>query len=384
MCMPKSRDWIANEPSRVVARALVALVAFAFACADPQGATGEQAPPATQGPPVVGAPPVGQQPPATAGMGAAGGAHQPSAAGASGAPTAGSAAMPPTGPQNAGDAGTAGADAGAADGAAPAEPEPVTCPAQALSSGVTRESIDVGGTSREFSLQIPDGYTGDAALPLVVDLHPLLTTASFQQSNSGYAALANREGFIVAWPDGIDGAWDIGTCCVDADDEAFVRALVSHIRERACVDPKRIYAAGFSMGGGMSHYLGCNVADVFAAVAPAAFDLIEEMPCAPSRPISVLMFRGTRDLIVPYAGGASTPPNGYPTTIHFLGAEGSFARWAELNQCTGSPRDSGGGCQTYDECASGVEVTLCTSTGGGHTTGDAELGWEMFQRQPMP
>ena len=42
----------------------------------------------------------------------------------------------------------------------------------------------------------------------------------------------------------------------------------------ACVDPKRVYAAGFSMGGGMAHYLACHAADVFAAVAPSAFDLL--------------------------------------------------------------------------------------------------------------
>lgn len=262
-------------------------------------------------------------------------------------------------------------------------PEPVACPTPALSSAVSEHRISIGGQSRDYILQLPTGYTGETPLPLVVDLHPLLTSASFQQGNSGYRELGNREGFIVAWPDGIDGAWDIGPCCVDAADEDFVRALVEEVSAAACVDPKRIYATGFSMGGGMSHYLACNAADVFAAVAPAAFDLIEEMPCQPARPISVRMYRGTADFIVPYRGGPSTPPNGYPAMITFLGAEGTFEKWAELNGCTGTPV-SDGGCQTYDSCDAGVEVTLCTTTGGGHSTGDAEGGWAMFERQAMP
>jgi len=168
------------------------------------------------------------------------------------------------------------------------------------------------------------------------------------------------------------------------DDLGFALALVDKIKSEACIDPKRVYAAGFSMGGGMSHFLGCKAADVFAAVAPAAFDLIEEYDCTPSRPITVISFRGTSDFIVPYAGGASTPPTPYPLDpIHFLGAMGTFQKWAELNQCTGTPTAGSGGCQTYTQCAAGVEVTLCTSSGG-HSTGDPAIGWPMLAKHPMP
>jgi hypothetical protein len=43
-----------------------------------------------------------------------------------------------------------------------------------------------------------------------------------------------------------------------------------------------------------------------------------------------------------------------------------------------------GGCQTYQQCAAGVEVTLCTKQGGSHDTGDANLGWAMLKKHPMP
>ncbi|MEY4579996.1 MAG: hypothetical protein RL701_4699 [Pseudomonadota bacterium] len=209
-----------------------------------------------------------------------------------------------------------------------------------------------------------------------------------QKGVSGYKALADKEGFIIAWPNGIDNAWNIGPCCTksrDVDDVAFARALVTDVQSRACIDPKRIYADGYSMGGGMSHHLGCNAADVFAAVAPSAFDLLtdDEQPCKPARPISVILFRGTADPLVNYAGGASMPPSGLNVTIHFLGAEGTFKKWSELNGCTGTPTTSGE-CQTYAQCKEGTEVTLCTKQGGSHDPGDANRGWETLKKHPMP
>jgi poly(3-hydroxybutyrate) depolymerase len=108
-----------------------------------------------------------------------------------------------------------------------------------------------------------------------------------------------------------------------------------------------------------------------------------EQPCRPVRPISVVSFRGTADLIVPYSGGASNPPNGLPVTIHFLGAEVTFETWSRLDGCSGSPLAQGP-CQTRAACAGGVEVTLCTAVGGGHVSGDARMGWDTLRRYALP
>jgi len=37
-----------------------------------------------------------------------------------------------------------------------------------------------------------------------------------------------------------------------------------------CIDVKRVYATGLANGGVMSHWLGCDADDVFAAVAPVS------------------------------------------------------------------------------------------------------------------
>ena len=78
------------------------------------------------------------------------------------------------------------------------------------------------------------------------------------------------------------------------------------------------------------------------------------------------------------------PPNGLDVTIHFLGAEATFKRWADLDGCTGMPTDTGGGCMTYSECKAGAAVTLCTTQGGSHDPGDPNVGWEMLKKHPMP
>jgi polyhydroxybutyrate depolymerase len=258
-----------------------------------------------------------------------------------------------------------------------------------LAPGESNETVHVGSVTRSYILHVPPSYTGATPVPLVIDWHPILTSATFERSNSGYAAKADAEGFIVAFPEGTDTAWNIGECCTssrDVDDLGFARALVAAISARGCVDQKRIYSVGYSMGGGMTMHLACNEADLFAAFAPAAFELMEEdeWPCHPTRPIPIIEFNGSADVIVPYAGGASNPPNGLPVTNHFLGAEATFEKYAMLSGCTGSPMVAANGCNTYTQCGGGVEVALCVKQGGGHETGDPDVAWEFMQRFTLP
>lgn len=281
--------------------------------------------------------------------------------------------------------GGAAASAASAGSAAP----PVSCDAATLKPGETTETVMVGSVQRSYILHVPSNYTGKSPVPLVVDWHPITGTPEFERGNSGYLALSDKEGFIIAYPTGIDKAWNLGPCCTqsrDVDDLGFSTALVAAIKSKGCVDPKRVYSVGYSMGGGMSLYIACNQADTYASIAQAAFDMFNETeePCHPTRSIAIMSTRGTGDPIVPYAGGASMPPTGLQVTVHFLGAKANFEKWAELDGCMGMPTDSGQNCQTYTQCKDGVEVVLCTEPGGGHVTGDANAGWEFLQKHPMP
>ena len=290
-----------------------------------------------------------------------------------------------------GSGGTAGSPgAGGTGGGA------VTCPSTALKAGDTTTKITVGTLSREYILHVPSGYTGTTAVPLVVDFHPIGGSDTEWRSGSPYPAVIDKEGVVSAFPNGepspnLGNAWDIEGCCtspingVAVDDVAFARALVADVEKVACIDVKRVYAVGFSMGGGMSNYLGCHAADLFAAAGPASFDLTQqnEGDCAPARPLTMIEWRGKNDTTVPYAGGHSALVTGM--ALDFLGAVGTFQKWASLDGCTGNPgaADSNN-CQTYSQCGGGVQVTLCTDNNGGHEPANANIVWPMLKKYTLP
>ena len=335
----------------------------------------------------------GGAPSGVEGSGGSGNAGTTVATGNGGAPSEGSGGETGVLPMQAAGGGTAMVGAGGATPGAGGAPAVQTCPATSLPPGTTNGTIQVGGATRSYVLHVPANYTGKTPVPLVTDWHPILFTDTFEQTISGYQAKSDQEGFVVVWPQGIDNAWNVGPCCTTSrtvDDVGFARALIAKLESQLCIDAKRVYAVGYSMGGGMSLDLACNAADIIAAIAPAAFDLMADSnnwPCHPARPITVIDFRSTADPIVPYMGGATNPPNGLPVVITFLGAQATFQKFAQLDQCTGSPMDNSAlaaGCQTYTQCTQGVQVTLCTKQGGSHDPGDPNVAWSVLKNYTLP
>jgi polyhydroxybutyrate depolymerase len=264
------------------------------------------------------------------------------------------------------------------------------CPLPPLNAGDMTRTVRVGSVSRSYVLHLPTAYDGSKPAPLLVDFHASGGSGSLERSTSPYPAVTDAEGVAMAFPTGLPGpmgsAWNVGPCCVaDVDDVGFARALVADVKSIVCIDAKRVYAAGLLTGGGMAYYLACNAADVFAAIAPAGFDLVQEnvADCKPARQISVISFRGTAAQLVPYLGGASTFVPGMPVT--FLGAQGTFQKWAELDQCAGaaSSPDSNG-CSSYANCQDGVEVILCTKQGGGDEAANPTVAWPALKRHRLP
>ena len=134
----------------------------------------------------------------------------------------------------------------------------------------------------------------------------------------------------------------------------------------------------------MVHYLACHAADLFAAVSPSAFDLLEENvgDCHPARPITVVSFRGTAATRVPYEGGPSSLVPGMPLT--FLGAQGTFEAWAEIDGCVGpASTPDANGCSAYSDCNGGAEVILCTKQDAPEEPGDPSIAWPVLERHQL-
>jgi polyhydroxybutyrate depolymerase len=294
---------------------------------------------------------------------------------------------PITGSSSSGDgAGAAAADGGGASSGAGGGNVtlPSGCSSPPRAAGDWPETLLVDGAKRSYVLHLPPSYDGSRPATLVVDFHGIGETGASERRSSPYTSVLDDEGVIMAFPDGLRGplgtGWNVGPCCVaDVDDVAFARAVVAHVQTLACVDATRVYAVGVLTGGGMAHYLGCHAADIFAGVVPAAFDLLEEnvADCLPARPVTVLSFRSTADMRVPYAGGPSSLVPGMPLT--FLGAEATFAKWAEIDDCMAGPSpEDANGCAAYTGCAGGAEVVLCTSDGQDQHS-DPSIAWPMLR-----
>jgi polyhydroxybutyrate depolymerase len=199
------------------------------------------------------------------------------------------------------------------------------------------------------------------------------------ERHTGFSDLADREGFIVAYPEGINKHWNDGReNAPQVDDVAFVTAVIEDLARGFYVDRKRIYATGISNGGMFSQRLACELSGPIAAIASVAATMPDALKarCKPSHPISVLMIHGTDDPLIPYRGGAMARGT---MGGNVLSAADAIKFWVSHNKCSPTPatlelgfdRDPKDGTrvegESYDHCTANVEVKLVTVVGGGHT-----------------
>jgi polyhydroxybutyrate depolymerase len=279
---------------------------------------------------------------------------------------------------------------------------PTGCtPARSHDSGSVTATLTSGGLEREYILSVPTSYTGEDAMPLVVNLHGHSSNAGEQAIYSGLPAKGEQEGFIVVTPQGTGTELHWNFTTVEAgmpDDVAFISDLLDALESQLCVDPSRVYAAGISNGAAMSVTLACFLSDRIAAIAPVAGTFF--FPgCPSSRPVSVIAFHGTDDALVPFEGG---PVGGSALSVAPI--EDSILKWAEHDGCTDVPREEQATehvrLVSYESCDQGAAVELYVVEGGGHTWPGAridiplgattheisatDLMWAFFEAHPEP
>lgn len=182
--------------------------------------------------------------------------------------------------------------------------------AGAYAAGDYHEALVIDGRTRMYHFRVPQGYSAAKKYPLVAVFHGGKGTGKRAMEQTKFDAKADQEGFVAVFPDGIENSWNDGRGTAEAekrgvDDVKFIRQLVSHLQSKLSIDRKMVYAAGVSNGGMMSYRLGCDAADIFAAIGPDVANLPEpiEGRCIPSNPIPVVAINGFADPFVPYNGG---------------------------------------------------------------------------------
>ena len=244
--------------------------------------------------------------------------------------------------------------------ATPASAEPLDPP------GV----LTFGGVQRTYVLHVPPGPPNG----LVINLHGAGMNGGQQAALTDYNSVADRYGFVVAYPDGIDTTWADGRGASlpdrqGVDDVGFLSTLIGQLTRDHGVPAGKVFVTGMSAGGFMANRLVCERADLVTAIAPVAGTLGAGMPCSPSRPVSVMAVHGTADPVVPFEGGVM---NGRGGTTDIVSAPALAERWRELDRCPGplvsDPGATGEVQQmTAAGCAGNTEVILVQINGGGHT-----------------
>jgi polyhydroxybutyrate depolymerase len=256
-------------------------------------------------------------------------------------------------------------------------------PPSGFVDGTSTHTINVGGRDRVYRLHKPVGVPASARLVLV--LHGGFGSAEQAERSYGWDQLADSEKFVVAYPDGVNRAWNVngGGCCgrparENVGDVDFISAAVADVAKNVSINASHVYATGMSNGGMMSYTLACDTT-LFAAIGPVSGTQVD--PCRSPHPASVMAIHGTADPLIPYGGG---PGRGF-AHINGPAVPDLNAFWRNVDRCQAPAVTTTGSVTTSTAgCADNRSVVLITVDGGRHHWPDfatAKL-WQFFAAHP--
>ncbi len=229
------------------------------------------------------------------------------------------------------------------------------------------ENIIVDGRERSYLLHLPPQPEGR---PLIIALHALGSNPLLMEAMTDLSPMADREGFIVAYPEGFRSSdvgirsWNARFCCRDAkeedvDDIGFLSALVDEMAARYHI--KGVLIAGFSNGGMLAHLAGIELADKITAIAPVGATVGQEIvERIPKRPIPVLMVHGDADRLLPFDERHDE---------RFLPVSKVVEYWVRENKCAPKPEVEETPelkIERYRSRRGGAEVLLYMVKNAGH------------------
>src|SRR5262249_44991251 len=156
---------------------------------------------------------------------------------------------------------------------------------------------------------IPTTLNPNVPARVVFVHHGFTMSGEIMRTLTNYQALADQDGFVVAFPDGVGTTWNAGTGVCGAggfssgtaDDFGFVAAMLEDLAADQCIDRPHVFLTGFSMGGYFSNHIGCKRPDLVTAVAPHSGGG-PPAGCVPG-PKPVMIIHGTADPLITYTCG---------------------------------------------------------------------------------
>lgn len=226
------------------------------------------------------------------------------------------------------------------------------------------DSIFDQGVYRTFITRLPAGYSAANEYPLVLNLHGRTSSAAEQQILTQFDGVADSEGFVVVYPDGIDNTWTT----IGNSDSDFLSNLVDTIRANYSIN-NCLFVTGFSRGGFMTYKFANTTSHNVTAIAVGSGNMSNALQnsSASAPQIPIMHFHGTDDNLVSYGG-----------TFLISSVENTIQWWVDHNNCNTTPVFSnitnsnltdGSTVEKYyyDGGASESEVTFFKVINGGHT-----------------
>lgn len=259
-----------------------------------------------------------------------------------------------------------------------------------LKDEIQSDTLHFQGIERTFDYYVPTSYTGKKKVPLMLSFHGRGSNSEGQINLSGYEKVAEKEGFIVVFPnstvifeDGVpagherqwnDGRIDTPAYRAGIDDVGFTSALIDYFIDNFNIDVSRVYATGMSNGSFFSNRLAVELSDRIAGIGAVTGPLAAPIALkTPKNPVSVVLVMGDQDPIVSY--------DGYPG--YMLSAQETINYWVKANEIRGNGKpkvnylpQTAENDQTkirreaYNGGKHGTEVILYKVEGGGHTWPD--------------
>ncbi len=156
----------------------------------------------------------------------------------------------------------------------------------------TSGTVTSNGTDYPYLLYTPTSYEPGRAAPLLVMVHGCETTAEQQMKANLYNPIAEREGFVVLYPD-VDAigraqpgpanrCWkfpDPASWSRDNSDAAGIADMTRAVMAKTAIDPERVYLVGMSAGGFMASIEAAAYPDLYAAVGISAAGAYADAAC---------------------------------------------------------------------------------------------------------